>query len=118
MQDHCAENLSTQLGTLTGKAWSCDVWEPPNPVGNTTYVPTRSVTRVHEANDPADDPQRDCYDVIEGYWSPLDKGKTTASSVIAWILRSVFIPLNTAARYIASRDKKASISSTSAARCS
>lgn len=45
------------------------------------------------------------FDVIEAYWSPLDKGRTNFSSVAAWILRSIFVPLNTSAHYAAQAGK-------------
>jgi len=40
------------------------------------------------------------YEVIEAYWSPLDKNKTTAASVASWLLTTIFRPINTTAYYL------------------
>ncbi|HEX3467285.1 MAG TPA: hypothetical protein VHT05_04335 [Candidatus Elarobacter sp.] len=41
----------------------------------------------------------DNLEVVEGYWSPIDKGRTTPTSVAAWLLKSLFVPLNNRAKY-------------------
>ena len=109
MQDQCAANLAKQLHEKTKADWVCDVWEPPNAAAKNTWTPLRSVTRVYDCRNhtvTAANVTGDYYDVIEAYWSPLDKGKTTAARLISWMLSAVFLPLNTAARYVASARKK------------
>jgi pimeloyl-ACP methyl ester carboxylesterase len=59
-------------------------------------MPDPTLTRVESKDSDAP-----VFDVIEAYWSPLDKGKTTYNSVASWMLRSIFVPLNTTARYAA-----------------
>lgn len=109
MQDQCAANLAKQLREQTKADWVYDVWEPPNAAAENSWTPLRSVTRVYDCHNrtvTAASATGEYYDVIEAYWSPLDKGKTTAVRVIVWILSAAFLPLNTAARYIASAQKK------------
>lgn len=68
----------------------------PDPVAETRP----SIVRVHKAADPdATEPTDDYYDVVEAYWSPIDKGKTNAAAVLTWLLGVVFQPINTTARY-------------------
>lgn len=111
MQDQCADQIASYLNSSLGvQTWTYDVWQPPNPAALNTWSPMRSVSRVYERLSPnttAAAPPGECYDVIEAYWSPIDKGKTIAARVISWMLRTIFLPLNTAARYIASAQKKA-----------
>ncbi len=85
-----------------GETWTMDVVFPtiatpgPDPVAKTRP----SIVRVHKAKDKdAANPTDDYYDVIEAYWSPIDKGKTNALSVLKWLLGVVFNPINTTARY-------------------
>ncbi len=110
MQDEVALALATRLtlsesqNSAGGATWVCDVWPPPDVTDPTAY--SQTVTRVHRQSDDAADPTDDVYDVVEAYWSPIDKGKTTALRVIAWLLRTVFAPLNTTARYVAAWNKQ------------
>ncbi len=126
MQDQCAAQLVQRLPTQVGLKWTCDVWQPPvaekhDPSSQNAWTPLRTITRVYQTSatpanpdEPdeaspkhtADNAAGDFYDVIEAYWSPLDKGKTTPARVISWMLQAIFLPLNTTARYIASTKKK------------
>ena len=63
-----------------------------------TLIPDPTISRV-QVGDAAPPPQTPYFDVIESYWSPLDKGKTTFASVSSWMLQTIFVPLNTTARY-------------------
>jgi hypothetical protein len=123
MQDQCAAQLVERLPTQEGLKWTADVWQPPvagkpDPSSQNAWTPLRTITRVYQTpatpanpdeatpKHTADNAAGDFYDVIEAYWSPLDKGKTTAARVISWMLQAIFLPLNTTARYIASTKKK------------
>lgn len=46
-----------------------------------------------EYDDPAN-PTKPVFDIYEGYWSPIDKNQTNVASVLTWLLRSLFQPLN------------------------
>jgi hypothetical protein len=64
-----------------------------------TLIPDPTISRVQIGDAEAPPPQTPYFDVIESYWSPLDKGKTTFALVSSWILQTLFVPLNTTARY-------------------
>jgi hypothetical protein len=93
------------------EVWAMDVVFPTIEAGAKDPVGAlrSSIVRVHKASEPdGAKPQDDYYDVIEAYWSPLDKGRTNAASVLTWLLKTVFEPLNTTARYGAWPAKKRS----------
>ena len=95
------------------EVWAMDVVFPAIPAGPAGPDPVgaarSSIVRIHRASEPdAMRPRSDYYDVIEAYWSPLDKGRTNAASVLAWLLTTVFRPLNTTAHYEAAGAKKCS----------
>ncbi|HTX56019.1 MAG TPA: hypothetical protein VMD47_02855 [Candidatus Acidoferrales bacterium] len=90
-QDQVAGDLCSRLNERDGgTAWSLEVVNPSGVLQPGTDDPLPTTTRV----------QRDdaCYDVIEAYWSPIDKGATNWFLVLQWIARSVFAPFNTTAR--------------------
>lgn len=87
-------------------AWSVDVLNPPGLLPPGADQPRPTISRVHRTDDPANAPQKAFYDVIEAYWSPIDKGKTNWFFILRWLLRSTFTPLNTTARYVASFAKQ------------
>ena len=43
------------------------------------------------ATDDPDDPKATVYDVYEGYWSPLSKGKVGIVSALRWLLNATFL---------------------------
>jgi hypothetical protein len=111
IQDDCAANLRKQLeddpNWTTLGTWVVSVLNPRDAAVARTLQPHPTVTRVRLSGDDPVTPARPHFDVIEAYWSPLDKGKATFTGVIAWLLRTVFVPLNTTARYMAKGDKTA-----------
>ncbi len=44
------------------------------------------------------EPATQVYDVFEGYWSPLSKGKTALVSALLWLLRVTFLATSSTAR--------------------
>jgi hypothetical protein len=58
-----------------------------------------SALRLHLKNE-ADytKPATQVYDVFEGYWSPLSKGKTQIVSLLVWLLRVTFLATSSTAR--------------------
>jgi hypothetical protein len=84
-------------------AWTMDVVFPKIPmskIGDPVAATRASIVRVHDSRDKdATKPTGDYYDVIEAYWSPIDKGKTNVTSVLLWLLQVVLNPINTTARY-------------------
>jgi hypothetical protein len=94
---------SMMRGSEPAGAWRMDVVFPDVSAAakdDPVAAESPSIVRVHRGDtsalDPGDD---DVYDVIEAYWSPIDKGKTNAASVLTWLLATVFQPANTTARY-------------------
>ena len=98
-QDQVAGDLCARLNEREHKkAWTIEVINPRGvlPAGQDDPLPT--TTRVLHGGDDAMEPKQTFYDVIEAYWSPIDKGATNWLSVLMWILNSVFAPFNTTAR--------------------
>lgn len=86
--------------------WIVDVVNPKEAISPGDDVPQPTISCVHRADDSAVGAIRDVFDIIEAYWSPIDKGRTNWFYVLRWILRSVFTPINTTARYVASWQKQ------------
>jgi pimeloyl-ACP methyl ester carboxylesterase len=109
IQDDCAANLRDQLEADPNWSglgtWVVSVLNPRDAAVAQTLEPHPTITRVRLSGDDPVTPARPHFDVIEAYWSPLDKGKATFAGIIAWLLQTVFVPLNTTARYMASRAK-------------
>ena len=98
-QDQVASDLCMRLNQRDGdETWKIEVVNPTNVLESGTDDPLPTTTRVMHGGDDIDEPKRDFFDVIEAYWSPIDKGATNWLSVLMWILRSVFTPFNTTAR--------------------
>lgn len=97
-QDQVATALCDALNDQkNGKKWAMTVVLPRNGTVGANDVPT--ISRVHVADEPADDPTKEFFDVHEAFWSPIDKGKTTLVKVLTWLLTTVFLPFNDFARY-------------------
>lgn len=106
-QDQVSGLLTERLNRSAGRDdWTVDVVNPPGSVAPGADQPRPTISRVHRSNDSAGDPKHAFFDVIEAYWSPIDKGKTNWFLILRWLLRSTFAPLNTTARYIASFPKQ------------
>jgi hypothetical protein len=103
IQDLAARNLCLALEkdahwSACG-GWTSRVTNLKDPDVVQTLIPDPTISRVQVGDDEAPPLQTPYFDVIESYWSPLDKGKTTFASVSSWILQTLFVPLNTTARY-------------------
>ena len=97
-QDEVAAQLTEALNAPSQEpAWTWTVVLPSNGAANAANVPT--ISRVHQVHDDPAHPASDFFDVHEAFWSPIDKGKTTFASICAWLLKTVFAPLNSFARY-------------------
>jgi hypothetical protein len=103
MQDFAASNLLKELQKDPywgqDRTWKSSVYNRPHPNVTKSDMPKPTITRVQAVVASAD--PTPYFDVIESYWSPIDKGKTTFISVATWLLQSVFVPLNTSAHYAA-----------------
>lgn len=109
-QDQVASSLQSFLNSLervnkTSFQWKVIVHWPYvfNAGANEQIRP--SALRLYRSDDNADDPKGSIYDVYEGYWSPLSKGKTNISSVLQWLLKSTFLPTSSTANLPCTRDK-------------
>ena len=109
-QDQCsgdlAQHLNEKLSDGGSDSWVVDVVNPVGCLPPDADDPQPTISRVHRANDRAHAPQREFIDIMEAYWSPIDKGRTNWFFVLRWIFRSVFTPLNTTARYVATWQKQ------------
>ena len=106
-QDECSSDLARRLNEADGpNQWVIDVVNPGNVLKPGDDDPMPTISRVHKASDDPSNPQETYYDVREAYWSAIDKGRTAWWRVVAWMLRVVFVPLNTTARYNASAQKQ------------
>lgn len=105
-QDQVSGLLTDRLNRSGDDAWVVDVVNPPGSVPAGADQPRPTLSRVHRKDDTAADPQHPFFDIIEAYWSPIDKGKTNWFYILRWLLRSTFTPLNTTARYVASVPKQ------------
>jgi pimeloyl-ACP methyl ester carboxylesterase len=93
--------------------WTMDVVFPEITKAPTVDDPVgaarSTIVRIHSVEEPdARAPSHDFFDIIEAYWSPIDKNRTNAWLVLSWLLKTIFEPLNTTARYGASSAKKRS----------
>ncbi len=107
-QDQVSSIFCQRLNEQTGEGrYVVDVLNPGNVLGHGTEDPLPTISRVHRKSDadPAN-PDDSYFDVMEAYWSPISKGRTSWLSVVNWILRIVFVPLNTTARYHATWQKQ------------
>ncbi len=99
-----SEFRGDETGNVAPSPWRMDVVFPdvsPDPAALIDPVGAErpSIIRVHQNEADALHPAGDAYDVIEAYWSPIDKGKTNFAKVMAWFLSTIFQPVNTTARY-------------------
>lgn len=97
-QDECAGDLSRRLNAGDAESdWVIDVVNPGSVLHPGEDDPHPTISRVHKKDDDPMDPTESYFDVMEAYWSAIDKGRTNWLSVVAWILRVVFVPFNTTA---------------------
>ncbi len=107
-QDQVSGDFCDRLNERDGDgAWIVDALNPGDVLEPGALNPQPTISRVHRAADAdAAHAQAPYYDIIEAYWSPLSKGLTNWLFVVNWILRIVFVPLNTTARYHATWQKQ------------
>ncbi|MDB5069453.1 MAG: hypothetical protein JWM87_564 [Candidatus Eremiobacteraeota bacterium] len=105
-QDGVATALADRLSRFAKSGtWVATVIFPATgPSADPVANERPTVVRVHRANENAST-AIDAFDVHEAFWSPIDKGKTTAASVLGWLLRTIFLPFNTTARYLERPEK-------------
>lgn len=104
-QDQVSELLTDRLNERGDAKWVIDIVNP-HQGDKDVDEPLPTISRLRQADDDAANPKRDTIDVIEAYWSPIDKGRARWYGVLQWILRAVFTPLNTTARVAASWQKQ------------
>jgi hypothetical protein len=98
-QDQVGGDLCARLNERDGTGtWELGVINPSDVLEPGVDDPLPTTTRVFRSKDDPEAPTQTFYDVIEAYWSPIDKGETNWFWVLQWILRSVFAPFNTTAR--------------------
>jgi hypothetical protein len=108
IQDQFAAELRDALNTETDEErnqrfngeppprlgqWHADVIWPPVRRNEELEGVRPSAVRVHCDNNGKDVLDEPSMDVFEGYWSPVDKGQTTAFRVLSWLMRSIFSPI-------------------------
>jgi hypothetical protein len=87
---HCAKRLDAAEELAN---WQIDnVFPPLAPKASPEEIRV-TVDRVSNTKD------KRVFDVVEGYWSPLDKHRSTPPSVARWVLKTIFVPLNDTARF-------------------
>jgi hypothetical protein len=99
-QDQCAAGLRDHLNSREpgGDPWIVEVINPRDVLEPGTDDPKPTISRVRRTGDDPNQPRSATFDVMEAYWSPIDKGHTSAFKVVLWFLKIVFVPLNTTAR--------------------
>ncbi len=106
-QDQCSSELAKRLNEAGGNGkWVIDAVNPGNVLEHGADDPVPTISRVHQDGDDPSHPRGTYYDVMEAYWSAIDKGRTKWWGILAWIFRVVFVPLNTTARYDATAGKQ------------
>lgn len=112
IQDQTAISLQSFLNAMerfneVQRPWKATVHWPTVAPGADGASLKPSALRVHHADDDPHAPHSTVYDVYEGYWSPLSKGKTTIASAMRWILNSTFLPTSSTARIPCTKRKAA-----------
>lgn len=96
IQDEFAEALETRLNEVQGAGtWELSSDFLPFTKPNDPESVRVTLNRVASSNHAIDH----AIDVIEAYWSPIDKGRTNVLSVAGWALKTIFMPLNNAAKF-------------------
>ncbi len=104
IQDAFTTEFAARLNERSagGAHWHTSILWPPisTPSAGPEDVHATAL-RIWQDGDRPDDPQQDAFDIFEGYWSPIDKNQTTPQSVLAWMSRALFAPLNASAKLYA-----------------
>jgi pimeloyl-ACP methyl ester carboxylesterase len=103
-QDQLAGGLLSYLNANETATGSKRVWRPmaywPH-VGKKPGDPQLKPTALRLYRDDESNPEEpttQVYDVYEGYWSPLSKGKTNIVALLQWLLRCTFLATSSTAR--------------------
>ncbi|HYK52228.1 MAG TPA: hypothetical protein VEV38_01695 [Candidatus Eremiobacteraceae bacterium] len=103
-QDQVAAGLQSCLNAIeqakqppSTTTWGSVVYWPQVAQGDNSQTLRPSALRIFQSGDDPSDPQRQSFDVYEGYWSPLSKGKTNIASALKWLLSSIFLPASSTA---------------------
>ena len=82
--------------THSGYSWNAVVhW--PHVAAQDGEAVRPSALRIYRADLGADHPDGITYDVYEGYWSPLSKGRTNFASALRWLFNSTFLATSSTA---------------------
>lgn len=103
IQDELASQFKNAL-EASSSGWNCDVFFPTLNQQPGAAQAFASALRIYQGSD-KENPPHTVFDIYEGYWSPIDKNRTGAGSVVSWIFKSTFIPLSTNARLPATGKK-------------
>ncbi len=88
--DQFAEGFLGALNAAVPGGWKQTAyWPPVQPLTTANGLRATSM-RIFRTTTTADDPASPVFDVYEGYWSPLSKGKTNAASLLGWLLNVTF----------------------------
>lgn len=92
--------------TGSGFSWDAVVHWPRVGSGAAPASVRPSALRIYRSdeNDP-ENPAGTIYDIYEGYWSPLSKGKTNIASALRWLLNSTFLASSSTASIPCDREK-------------
>jgi hypothetical protein len=107
-QDQVAAELKRRLNNDPKAAppdWTVDIIEPAQPAVAADKPPNPTLSRVYRSGETLTGPSTDYYDVIEAYWSPLDKVPIAFTTVLTWLFNTLIAPVNTTA-YLHSEGKK------------
>lgn len=106
IQDAFATELLARLNSGGGAQWQTSVLWPPIADANAGPGDVHATAlRLWQQGDDGDHPQRDAFDIFEGYWSPIDKNQTNVKNVLSWMAGALFAPLNAGVRLYASAGK-------------
>jgi len=108
-QDQVASAIQSYLNAQEQLAGSLLSWRPvvhwPTVGQSGADVLRPSALRICRSDDDAENPRNATYDVYEGYWSPLSKGKTNIASAVRWLLNSTFLATSSTANLPCTRKK-------------
>jgi hypothetical protein len=95
-----ASYLNAQLPRNSDVTWKSIVhWPDVAALGTDGTATVRpSALRIYRSDDSPEKPLHRVYDVYEGYWSPLSKGKTSISSALRWLLNATFLGTSSTAK--------------------
>ncbi len=109
-QDQVALALQSYLCAqerLSGSAltWEAVIHWPHVGTGDDSAAVRPSALRIYRSDekDP-ENPTGSIYDVYEGYWSPLSKGKTSVYSALRWLVNALFLGSSSTANIPSKKD--------------